>query len=302
MSTLNRNYLAHEFFTHDWRVMPFSDVARWLDDAKLSFVASAHLLDHVEAVNLSEAGQKLLSGISHPLLRQSVRDYFVNQQFRRDIFAKGSRRLTTLEQMEALRRQAFVLTLHADDVPMKVTGSLGEATLHEAVYRPIIQCLADNGYAPKTLGQLAALPALSSQPFVSVAQAALVLAGAGFAHPAQEPSKQAKARCAAMNRYLCEGARSNPNVPWLASPICAVGIPVGQFQQLFLLAAHHGRKTPKEQVAFVWDLLAAQGQRIIKEGKTLETPEQNQDELLKQLADFTEKRLPVLKGLGVSLQ
>jgi hypothetical protein len=43
--------------------MAFSDVARWLDHAKLSFVASAHLLDHVEAVR---SGQKLLSGISHP--------------------------------------------------------------------------------------------------------------------------------------------------------------------------------------------------------------------------------------------
>ena len=104
-----------------------------------------------------------------------------------------------------------------------------------------------------------------------------------------------------MNRYLCERARSNANVAWLASPISGVGIPVGQFQQLFLLAGHHGRKTPKEQAAFVWDLLAAQGQRIIKEGKTLEAPEQNQDELLKQLAEFTEKRLPVLKALGVAL-
>ena len=121
MSAMNRNYLAHEFFTHDWRVMPFSDVARWLDDAKVSFVASAHLLDHVEAVNLSEAGVKLLSGISHPLLRQSVRDYFVNQQFRRDIFAKGTRRLSMLERREAFQRQAFVLAMHADEVPMKVT-------------------------------------------------------------------------------------------------------------------------------------------------------------------------------------
>src|SRR5262249_49996334 len=94
MSELNRNYLVHEYFTQDWRVMPFSDVARWLDDAQLNFVASAHLLDHVEAVNLTEAGQKFLFSISHPVLRQSVRDYFVNQQFRRDIFAKGFRRLT----------------------------------------------------------------------------------------------------------------------------------------------------------------------------------------------------------------
>jgi hypothetical protein len=52
-------YLAHEFFNQDWRVTPFSEVARWLEQAKLSFVGSAHLLDHVDAVNLSEARQKL---------------------------------------------------------------------------------------------------------------------------------------------------------------------------------------------------------------------------------------------------
>ena len=196
MSALDRNYLAHEFFNDDWRVMPFSDVARWLGDAKLNYVTSAHLLDHVEAVNLTEAGQKLLSDISNPVLRQSVRDYFVNQQFRRDIFAKGYRRLTPLEQNEALRQQAFVLVLNADDVPMKVAGSLGEATLQEEIYRPIVQALADDGYAPKTLSQLAANPKLSSIPPPQLVQALLVLTGGGQVHPAQEPSRQARARCA----------------------------------------------------------------------------------------------------------
>jgi hypothetical protein len=180
MSEQDRNYLAHEYFNRDWRVMAFSDVARWLDDAKLSFVASAHLLDHVEAVNLSESGQKLLSGISHPVLRQSVRDYFVNQQFRRDVFVKGTRRLSPLEQKEAFRKQVFALAMHADDVPMKVTGSLGEATLSERVYRPVIQVLADDCYAAKPVEQLVAHPKLSSVPLPQVTQALLVLTGAGI--------------------------------------------------------------------------------------------------------------------------
>ena len=139
MAGMDRNYLAHEYFTHDWRVMPFSELAQWLDDAKLNFVASAHLLDHVEQINLTEAGQKLLAGISHPLLRQSVRDYFVNQQFRRDIFSKGTRRITSYEQMEALRQQQFALLVRAEDIPMKVTGSLGEAKLNDEIYGPVIQ-------------------------------------------------------------------------------------------------------------------------------------------------------------------
>ena len=106
----NRNYLAHEYFNEDWRVTTFSDVAKCLDDAKLSFVASAHLLDHVEAVNLTAEGNKLLAGIKHPILRQSVRDYFVNQTFRRDVFIKGPRRLSGLEQHDIMRSQAFALT------------------------------------------------------------------------------------------------------------------------------------------------------------------------------------------------
>ena len=301
MSAMNRNYLAHEFFTQDWRVMPFSDVAKWLEDAKLSFAASAHLIDHVEQVNLSEAGQKLLSGIGHPILRQSVRDYLVNQQFRRDIFGKGTRRLTGLEQAELFRQQSFVLLVHQDDVPMKVAGSLGEATLAEEIYRPIISVLADDDYSAKTANQLAANPKLSSMPFGQIIQALLVLTGAGYAHPAREPSKHTRARCSAMNRYLCERARSSSNVIFLASPICAAGVAVTQFQQLFLLAAHQGKRTPDDHAKFVWDLLAAQGQRLVKDGKTIESPEDNIAEILKQATEFANKRFPILKSLGVTL-
>jgi SAM-dependent methyltransferase len=300
MSALDRHYLAHEFFNDDWRVMPFSDVAKWLDSAKLNFVASAHLLDHVEAVNLTEAGQKLLSNISHPVLRQSVRDYFVNQQFRRDIFARGYRRLTPLEQNEAFRQQAFVLLMNADDVPMKVAGSLGEATLQEEIYRPVIQALADNGYAPKTMGQLAADPRLSGLSAPQLVQALLVLTGGGYVHPAQEPSRRARANCAAMNRFVCERTRSSPEISFLASPVSASGIPISVFQQLFLLAGQQGRRTPKDQAIFVWDLLRAQGRHVVKDGNALKTSEENLDELTKQATDFAEKRVPVLKALGVA--
>ena len=65
ISEQNRNYLAHEYFNRDWDLMAFSDVARMLDEAKLTFVASANLLDHVDGINLTQDGQKLLNGITH---------------------------------------------------------------------------------------------------------------------------------------------------------------------------------------------------------------------------------------------
>jgi hypothetical protein len=297
----NRNYVAHEYFNRHWDVMAFSDVARMVEEAKLSFVASSHLIDHVEAVNLSEAGQKLLSSINQPILRQSVRDYFINQQFRRDIFSKGMRRLSKLEQAEAFRQQKFALLIRAEDVPMKVMGALGEGALQETIYRPVIDSLAHDGYAPKSLAQIAAHPKLASQPFSRLIEVLLVLTGAGHVHPAHEPARHAKTRCASLNRALCQRARSSGDVTFLASPVVALGVPVLRFQQLFLLAAQQGKKTPSEQATFTWNILAAQGQRITKGGKTLDSAEENLAELTLQAEEFSAKRLPLLTALGVSL-
>ncbi len=302
LSALSRNYLVHEYLTEDWRLITFSDMARVLEDAKLSFVGSAQLLDHVDAVNLSEVGRNLLSGVRHPILRQSVRDYLVNQQFRRDIFAKGSRQLTSLEYVERFRNQSFVLLTSPGDIPMKVAGSLGEATLNEQIYRPLIESFASDGFSPKTLGQAAARePKLASAPLVNLIEAAVVLTGAGNLHPAQAPSEQAQARCAELNRHLCERARGDGAFMFLASPVTGGGIPVDRQQQLFLLAGREGKKTPGEQAKFAWDTLAAQGNRVIKDRKVLETPEENLAELSTQAEQFAERLAPMLKALGVAL-
>jgi len=295
----NRNYIAHEFFNRDWEVMPFSDVAQWLDDAKVSFVASAHLLDHVEAVNLTAEGQKLLADIRHPILRQSVRDYFINQQFRRDVFVKGPRRLSRLNQIEALKSLSFVLTTWPEDIPMKVTGALGEATLQEPIYRPVIEVLAEEKFAPKTVAHLAGHAKLASLNFQQLCQALLVLTGAEHIHPAREASKEARKRCAALNLQICNRARDSGNIAYLASPVTGSGIPIGRFQQLFQLAMLEGKTKIAEQAAFAWDCLSSQGEALVKEGKAIQTPEENIAELTKEATIFAERRLPLLKALGI---
>ena len=65
----------------------------------------------------------------------------------------------------------------------------------------------------------------------------------------------------------------------------------------FLLS--QGKKQPVDLAAHVWQILAAQGQKIVKEGKTLETVEENLAELTEQATVFVEKQLPILKALQV---
>ena len=75
----------------------------------MTFACSAHLLDAVDAINLTTEASALRATIKDIVLRETVRDYFVNQQFRRDIFVKGPRPLAGYEQAQLLREQGFVM-------------------------------------------------------------------------------------------------------------------------------------------------------------------------------------------------
>ncbi len=85
----NRNYVAHEYFNRDWLPMPFARMAEWLAPAKLSYACSAHYLDHIDALNLTAEQQALLKEIPDAMFRETVRDFCVNQQFRRDYWVQG---------------------------------------------------------------------------------------------------------------------------------------------------------------------------------------------------------------------
>ena len=106
----NRHYLAHEYFNRDWQPMHFSSMAELLQSAKLQYACSAHYMDHVDAINLTPDQQEFLKSISDPVFRESVRDFMVNQAFRRDYWVKGVRKLNPLQRAESLLRQRVILT------------------------------------------------------------------------------------------------------------------------------------------------------------------------------------------------
>jgi SAM-dependent methyltransferase len=296
----NRHYLAHEYFNRDWHPMHFATMADWLEPAKLQFACSAHNLDHVDLINLTSEQITFLKEIPDSMFRESTRDFMVNQQFRRDYWVKGLRRLTAFEQAEELRRQRFVLTGHRPDVSLKVTGALGEATMSEPVYAPILDALAD--HKPRSTGQIEQAVKGQNIQFSQVLQALLILSGQGSLAAVQDDAATAKARKPSerLNAHLKAKARGNGDISFLASPVTGGGVTVGRFQQLFLLAADNGRKQPAEWAEFAWQLLAAQGQKLLKEGKPIESAEDNLAELTAQATTFAAKQLPVLKALGVA--
>lgn len=299
----NRHYVAHEYFNRDWQPMGFAQMARWLESAKLSWACSANYLDAIDAVNLTTEQQTLLASIPDLMFRQATRDFCVNQQFRKDYWVKGARHLSPLEQAEALRAERIVLGQPRSEVSLKVSGSLGEATLQEAVYNPILDELAD--YKPKSLGQLEqSLKTTESGQtitFAQILQAAMVLCATGALLPVQAEAlvKKAKPHTDKLNAHLMTKARSSNELTYLCSPVTGGGITAPRFHQLFLLAIQQGQQQPADWAQFAWNILAMQGQRLIKEGNALESVDDNIAELTLQANTFAQNQLPILKALQV---
>lgn len=296
----NRKYLAHEYFNLDWHPMYFGAMAKCLSTAKLSYACSANYLDYIDGINLKAEQQNFLQGIVEPLFRESIRDYMVNQQFRRDYWVKGARTLTMLERAERLRMLRVILLTPRSDVSLKINGALGEASMSEEVYQPLLDCLADHKI--KSLAHLERSLSKYELVFQQLLEAVLLLVGAGHLAVAQDDLiiHKVKKHSDKLNAYLLNKARSTNDINYLSSPVTGGGIGVSRFEQLFLLALHQGRKTTKEWVQFTWDILTSQGQVLVKDGNKLNTAEENITELTLQANTFSEKKLSILKALQIA--
>ncbi|WP_223503861.1 class I SAM-dependent methyltransferase [Pseudomonas sp. GL-RE-29] len=295
----NRQYIAHEYFNRDWNCMYFSDVVDALVHAKLDYATTAVPLDAVDALNLSAEGMDFLQGIEHPIMREQARDYFVNQNFRRDLYVRGTSRLSATERREHLLNTRFVLLQRAESVSGTVKGPAGEASLQVEIYGPVLEALAANDYAPKTLRQvLGASPALA---YGDLEQAVNVLVGMGVAAPCQSEAAEnrVQARCDDLNLQLCKRSLYGNTIQIMASPVTGGGVPVSRFQQLFLIAIKHGKKQPSEWAQLAWSIIAEQGEGILKGDTALTTAEENIAELNEQAQAFAEQSLVILNALKI---
>lgn len=300
LKTQDRHYLAHEYFNENWQPMYFSDVARALGEAKLAYAGSARYLDHIDILNLSPAQHGVLSQVADPALRQTMRDFMVNQQFRKDYWVKGARRLAPFDQSEALRQQRVVLVVHRGDVKLVANGAAGEAKLNAEVYVPLLDALAD--HRPRSLGELERLLAGKGVGFAQMVQALMVLVGQGKVEPAQddETIEGVRARTDALNAHLVRKARGSGDIGFLASPVTGGGIAVLRAAQLFLWARSQGQADPAAWAQLTWNLLAARGETLMKDGKPLQSAAENVAQLTVQARAFADKQLPMLRALKVA--
>ncbi len=294
----DRKYVAHEYMNRDWQPMYFAEVEEWLSDAKLGFASSANTLDSLNELNMSAAQTEFMRNIPDVSLRETVRDFCVNQQFRKDYWVRGVRTLTPHEQLMALREERVILVVPEANLPKTVRGAIGEATLMDDIYQPIYEVLRD--HKPHTILELETHVASRKVNFAQLSSALSILFAMSAVQsvaPGHDLSK-AKTRTAALNKVIARRSLSVGDMGFFASPVTGGGIAATRFHQLFWLNRQNGGKTPADWASFAWSVLQAQGQALVKDGVTLQG-ENNLAELNAQAQDWGAKAFPVFAALGI---
>lgn len=291
---MSRNYLAHEYFNRDWVPMYHADVAREFAQAKLTFAATATLSEQVDLVNYSAKGLELLRDTTDSALRETLKDYLVNQQFRRDLFVRGAARLSGIEQIRQVRATRFALVVPRDTVPTTISFPVGKVDMKPEIYGPILDELARG---PATFGDIVDRSGVVTMPFAALLQAMVILCSQNWVTPCRNATGDADRAetVARFNRLALDRAMHSASISVLASPVCGGGVAVDRVHQLFLAAEQEGRDPTLTAMAGLREL----NQRLITDGRTLTSEEETVVELGKRLAHFQGKIRPLLHQLGV---
>lgn len=291
------DYIAHEYLNLDWDLMYFKDVVEMFAANKLDFAMTAMPVETFAKVGLSDEAWAFLEKIGNPILREQIRDYFINRQFRKDLFVRGARRISVAETYEKILGTRYVLTKPAADVPLKITTSIAEVNLTEEIYKPLLEFLQEDNFRPKTFTEyLRRHPDRKPQELV---EAATFLVDANLILPCQNDTavKRVKKSCDKLNAYLCERSKFREEISFLASPLTGMGVNVNRVKQIYLALSKGGEKSAERLAAAVWDIMARQGTRLVQNGKKLESPEENLKLLTSEAETFLSKELPIFKAL-----
>ncbi len=288
-----RPYLAHEYFNRDWTPFYHGEVVDELASAKLSWIASANIVDSIEGFCFTQEQLKLLSDAAIGTRREELKDFIVNQQFRRDIFAKGALPLGSRRQEEYWSNTRFVGIVPRADSPLKIATSLGELSLSAEVYGPIADVISKGPIRGIDL-----IKALPSHNLAQICQALAVLTAYSACHPCslEKNVQAALPGTQRFNNAVMEHARFSSDLNFLASPVTGGGLPMDRIS-LLMLAAH---QSGQDIVAGTWKQLKSLNQRFVKDGRTLETEDENLAEMKVRADSFVEKTLPLLRNLQIA--
>jgi SAM-dependent methyltransferase len=305
------NYLAHEYLNGDWNAFYAPDVADEMAHAKLDFVGSATLTENHEDLVVTDEARKILAAQADPRLRLLLRDFMVNQKFRRDVFVRGHARLNARDTQRQKAQFPVVAAKPLHDLKPSFRVPRGTVTFDVPKFDALLGVLAEGAASETELAAAFAKAGGKTQDFgrllaILTATGALFPAAKSFRPPAlvktagQKGGPMPRQRTSLKsNAVLLQKALAGGTGAALASPVS------GSVQHLTIgdvLAVNECLGSNLTQSSLAEKLqgtMNRRGMRISTDGKVVTSADALKTQMEKQAATFLEQTLPLLRCLAV---
>lgn len=296
------HYLVGEYLNTFWDITHHSVLCERLAAAKLDFACSATGTELMDSLNLTAEQQQFLAQFKGSPMYETSRDFIVNQQFRRDFFIKGPRKLTKVEHNRRYNELAIVLIAPGKNITYEVKSRLGTASLIQDIYKPLVDFLDDN--EPHTIGELKQKFLTKKYPQFTdskLIEAINTLVFTGTCAPAvlkNTIDQSTIDHCLALNLAIINET-DDSTVSFLVSPVLQGGVIVGDIG-LKALQVYLNNDRPKYKKALINNLLDyfnSEDHTLNKEGVPI-TDRNEQKEIITKLVNrFYDDQLKVYQNL-----
>lgn len=294
-------YVAHEYFHAHWHPMYFADVAREMAAADLHFIAQLPLYLNYRDLTIPPPLMGLFEGVTDRLAFEGLKDFAVNEFFRRDVYIKGAAARSATSTSEYLDATPFGTLTRAE--PLEREVRLPHYTLRFAgpVFDALIPALSERS---ATVLELSRAPELAAFALERLRESLLHLALGERVVPMQRSTTPALAaepgRCRAplaYNRMILE-QRLSAEIPIvLASDAAGTGLTIPMLEAVCLRLVTEVE--PPGEEAWIRAFVARQPLRLRVGDSSIDGGEAQVRVLTEQLRQFRAKRLPKLLELGI---
>jgi SAM-dependent methyltransferase len=197
-------YLVHEFMPRAWQPLYVTEVRAAMKAIGLAPIGSATLIENLDPLVLSGKAREVLGGIADDDLRELVRDFYLDQRFRCDVFARDNGRLGGEQRRDALLASTFALVRPATQIRYSAATPAGFHPYNNPTARAIVGALADG---PRSFAEVASVPA----PSQDLATNLVVLCAVGDVIPVEPESTPVEP----LNRAIFARLGGPEEIRWL---------------------------------------------------------------------------------------
>ncbi|MDB4940961.1 MAG: Methyltransferase [Labilithrix sp.] len=297
MEKAGLSYIVHEYLNAHWTPMYFAQVAWEMAQHDLGFAGQLPLYLNYRDLVIPPALGRLFQNVTDRPTFESLKDYAVNEFFRRDLYVKGhgTRRPDAADRY--LKTTTFTLPrgIPADRSVSFPHARLGlDAPIHGAL-------LAALDGEPRTGAELAARPELEAHGEAEVLAALTSLLVADHVAEARDgaatPPATGRVRVPlAYNREVLDRALVSAAPLVLASPRLGTGVPITVVRAVALRL--RAEVPAHRHDAWVREHFVEKGRRLVAGDRVVASAEELLALVRDELADI-ERSLPRLVGLGV---